>query len=218
VARARVSFGAWDVGLLAGYVRGDIVAGAFVTGTAGKLRLRGEVVYTYDLEEDLPEASGLVYAGIGNPGGEDAHFARAVLGADYRFDWKRPLTLVAEVYYNGFGRLRARDYLAVARRPRVGEYGEIFNLGLLYAALGATFEPHERVDLSLMLLSNLLDPSLLMTLGLTWKVGNDMAFTAGAMIPVGQGPVLDTATLVMRARTELGVYPYVGYLQWKLYF
>jgi hypothetical protein len=218
VSRARLSFGAWDLGMVAGYVRGDLVAGAFVTGTVKKLRLRGEVVYTWDMEEDLPDLAGLVYAGIGNAEGKGTHFARAVLGGDYRFDLKRPITLLAELYYNGFGRLHPRDYLSLAGRPRVGEFGEVFNLGLLYAGVGATFEPHERVDVSITVMGNLLDPSLLFNLGLVWKVGNEMVLAAGALIPFGKGPVLDGATLTLRARSELGVYPYLGYLQWKVYF
>lgn len=219
MTRLRTTVGAWDLGVLTGWVRGDVVAGAFATGTLGRFRLRGEVVYTWDVEEDLPDVAGLVYAGIGNSAQRSAHFARAVLGADYTFDTKRHLSVMAEVYYNGFGRLHARDYVALAARPRVAEYGEVFNLGVFYAALGLAWEPHDRVDVSLALLGNLLDPSLLVNASVTWKVSDEVVFVAGALTPAGRGPRLDlSGPYPMRARSELGLFPYLYYLQWKLYF
>ncbi len=219
MTRFRTTVKKWDLGAEVGWVRGDVVGGLFVTGTIERLRLRTEVTYTWDVEVDAPDAEGLLYAGSGNALGRDNHFARAVVGMDYRFDTEKNLVVLAELYYQGLGRRHPRDYLGVAQKPRMAEFGEVFNLGLLYAAAGVNYEPHERVPLSLTVMGNLLDPSMLVSATVTWKVGDNSMFVAGALIPVGKGPVLDLdAPQGLRARSEFGFYPYVYYLQWKLYW
>ncbi len=219
MARFRTTVKQFDLGAEAGWVRGDVVGGLFITGAVKRFRIRAEVTYTWDVEVDEPDANGLIYAGSGNALGRDDQFARAVVGFDYKFNTKKTLFILAEFYYNGFGRRHPRDYLTVAQRPRVAEFGEVFNLGLLYAAVGVNWEPHERVPLSLTLMANLLDPSLMINASLEWKVGDNSIFGAGALIPVGKGPVFDvSAPMGLRVRSEFGFYPYVYYLQWKLYF
>ena len=181
MTRLRTTLRGWDVGLLTGWVRGDVVAGAFSAGAIGNLRVRAEAVYTWDLEWDA------TYAGSGNPASESDHFVRAVLGADYRFDTARELVLLAELYYNGFGTFEPRGYLSLAGRPRVAEFGEVFNLGQLYAAVGVTWEPHERLQGSLLAMANLHDPSAMCSATLSYTVSDESVVVAGAQLPLGQG-------------------------------
>jgi len=213
LARFRTDLWDWDIGLLSGWVRGDIVGGAFTTGSFGNLRLRSEAVLTWDLQWDDS------YAGSGNPQQAGDVFVRAVLGSDYQFDTEQLLIVLAEFYYNGFGSLDSDDYAELLTRPRVSEFGEIFNVGQFYLALGAQWEPHEKLPLGLTLMSNLHDPSLLLSLTVTYKVGDESELVVGAQIPVGRTPRLDaTSPGLIVARSEFGLYPDLYYLIWKAYF
>lgn len=237
LARFRTNVKAVDFGVIAGWVRGDVVAGLFVTGTVKRFRIRSEVVYTWDIEEDGPDPdrtdwtgwdplTDRFYAGMGDPQGKDDHFVRAIFGVDYKFNTKKALTMLAEIYYNGFGRRHAKDYLALLAKPRVAEFGEISNTGVLYAALGVNWEPHHRLPLALTVMGNLLDPSMFINATVTYKVGDESILVAGAMIPIGRAPRLgslaelldNNPTNDLVARSEFGLYPYVFYVQWKMYF
>lgn len=213
LARIRTTLGQWALGLLSGWVRGDVVVGAFVTGAFKRFRLRTEAVFTYDLEVDEG------WVGAGNPTHRDDAFLRANVGLDYQFNTKKPLFVLGEIYYNGYGRRHARDYLSLARSPRVAELGEVMNLGLVYAAAGVSWEPHVKVPVSLTLMANLLDPSMHVSATATYKVSDESALVAGAMIPVGRAPRFDLYTPGFVAlRSEFGLYPFVYYVMWKMYF
>lgn len=207
LARLRTTVGPVDVGGLAGWVRGDFVAGAFASAVLGRTGLRAEAVLTHDLEEDL------TFAGSGNAAHRTATFVRATLGVDYRLDTRAPVVLFGEVYYNGFGSRSADDYAALARRPRMAEFAEVLNVGLLYLGGGATYEPHPRVRLSLVLMSNLFDPSLHLAATGRFKVSDEQVVEAGAFVPLGRPMGSDLVV-----RSEYGLYPNVYYLAWKAYF
>lgn len=223
LARFRTNVKSVDFGVIAGWVRGDVVAGLFVTGSVKNFRIRSEVVYTWDIEEDGPDPDrtdwflqGPFYAGMGNAENKDDHFVRAIFGVDYKFNTKKPLTVLAEIYYNGFGRRHAKDYMAVLSKPRSAEFGEVSNAGILYAALGVNWEPHHKLPLSLVVMGNLFDPSMFINGTMTYKVGDESILVAGAMIPVGRAPEVSLSGL--EPRSEFGLFPYVFYLQWKMYF
>ncbi|MFH2009687.1 MAG: hypothetical protein ABI333_24045 [bacterium] len=217
LARFRTNVKNLDVGAIAGWVRGDVVFGAFLTGTVKRFRIRAEAVYTWDVEEDLN------YAGQGNPTGADDHFARVVFGVDYTFKTKKALSILAEIHYNGYGTRHAHEYLERLSRPRVAEFGEIFNVGLLYAAFGINWEPHYKLPVALTIMGNLFDPSMFINANITYKVGDESILVLGAMIPIGRRPktgdLFDSdPTNDILIRSEFGLYPYIYYLQWKMYF
>ncbi len=237
LARFRTNVKSVDFGALAGWVRGDVVAGLFVTASVKRFRIRSEVVYTWDVEEDGPihgrtdwtgwnPLTDRFYAGMGNAAHKDDHFVRAIFGVDYMVKSKKSLNFLAEIYYNGFGRRHAKDYMAVLMKPRVAEFGEISNMGILYAALGMNWEPHHKLPLSLVLMGNLLDPSMFINYTMTYKVGDESILVAGAMIPIGKTPAVGTLeqltdgdpTNDLQIKSEYGLYPFVFYVQWKTYF
>jgi len=237
LARFRTNVKSVDFGAIAGWVRGDVVAGLFVTGTVKRFRIRSEVVYTWDIEEDGPDPdrtdwtgfnslTDRFYAGMGNAQNKDDHFVRAIFGVDYKFNTKKALTILAEIYYNGFGRRHAKDYMALLMKPRVAEFGEIFNTGILYAALGVNWEPHHKVPLALTVMGNLFDPSMFINATMTYKVGDESILVAGAMVPIGRAPVLGSLeqladgdpTNDLQIKSEFGLYPFVFFVQWKMYF
>ena len=103
----------------------------------------------------------------------------------------------------------------------MAEFGEIFNVGLLYAAFGVNWEPHHKLPLSLVIMGNLFDPSMFINASITYKVGDESIFVAGAMIPIGRRPQtgdLAAGEPPIIIRSEFGLYPYIYYLQWKMYF
>jgi len=236
LARFRTNIKAFDVGVITGWVRGDVIGGLFLTGSLGRFRLRSEVVYTWDLEADGPAADSdwkgwnptkdRVYAGQGNDEKRDRHFIRAVLGVDYKFNTSRTLMLFTELYYNGFGTTDSKDYLYISLQPRVAEFGEIFNNGQLYAAAGLTWDAHQKLEFVLTLMANLLDPSLSATIAMTYKVGDESVFVVSAILPFGEGPKLAELTKLvdtnptndLEVRSEFGLFPTIVNMQWKLYF
>ena len=211
LTRFRTTVGKWDLGALAGWVRGDVVGGLFATGTVKRFRLRSEAVITWDVEKDP------TYAGEESPNDEDELFVRAVLGADYRFDTKKPLSVLLELYYNGFGTRKPEEYMQKMREPRLAEFGEVLNVGILYAAAGVNWEPHHRVPLSLTVMGNLTDPSMHVSANITYKLGDNSVLDAGAFIPIGRAPKIN-ALGFPELSSEFGLYPHLYYVAWKMYF
>jgi hypothetical protein len=213
LTRFRTTVGKWDLGGIAGWVRGDVVGGVFATGSVDRFRIRSEAVVTYDIEKDMR------YAGEEDPSGGDEIFVRAVLGADYKFDIDQTLFVLAELYYNGFGSTDPKDYFELYQRPRVSEFGEVLNLGMFYAAVGVNWEPHYRVPISVTAMGNLTDPSMHLSATVTYKLGDNSILEGGAFIPIGEPPKTgELGPLDIELQSEFGFYPYVYYLAWKMYY
>ncbi len=210
LARYRTTVGKWDMGILGGWVRGDVTGGLFVTGAVKRYRFRSEVVVTWDLEKDL------AYAGDGR-GSEHEIFVRAVAGADYTFDTERPLSVLVEFFYNGFGSRKTSDYLERMQRPRLAEFGEVVNVGVFYAALGLHWEPVERLTLTTTAMGNLTDPSMHLSASMSYKLSDNSVLDAGALVPVGKAPAVGRFGFP-EIRSEFGLYPHLYYLAWKMYF
>lgn len=216
LSRFRTTIGDIDLGFLAGYIRGDIVGGSFITTAIKRFRLRSEVTLTYDIEEDQSDNTGRIYAGIGSNAEQSDFFIRAIVGADYSFDTKHPWAILIELYYNGFGSTNTNDYLRIAQSPRISEHGEIYNVGKVYLASGINGEFHEKLPLSLIVMANIIDPSFQLALSATYKVSDESDFVFGAQIPIGKTPIVNTTTIDMRS--EFGFYPLTLYGIWRVYF
>jgi len=210
LARYRTTVDKWDLGILGGWVRGDVVGGVFVTGAVKRFRFRSEAVVTWDIERDTR------YAGDGGSN-EGEVFVRAVLGADYNFDTEKPLSLLVELYYNGFGTRKTEEYLTRMQQPRVAEFGEVVNVGLFYAAMGGRWQPHERVELTFTAMANLMDPSVHISGAMTYRVSDNSVLSCGALVPVGKSPKIN-ALGFPEIQSEFGFYPHLYYLAWKMYF
>ncbi len=210
LVRLRTSLGKFDLGLLAGYVRGDILAGAFLSATFGRWKIRAEATFTHDLTK-----------GIDSPYWTPVNdFLRAVLGFDYSFDTSRPLNLVAELYYNGFGTIDSKGYLRRASLARMAEYGEVQNVGLLYAGLALRWQAADRLETSLMLVSNLTDPSAHLSASLAFSLTDESVLLLGGFLPIGTRPILEGPVLApeLTARSEFGLYPLMVFSEYKRYF
>lgn len=191
---------AWDRGeaaLLVAMVRRDAVAAVDAVWDTGSFEVHGEAVATRVAAASLasPVASG----------GDVV--ARAVVGATFRPASK--LTVAPELLYNGFGARHEEDYLAVAQSERVA-VGEQILLGRAYAAVTADWELHPLLRLSGVALVNLLDPSALFSVALSYSVSDNVQALVGGYVPAGARPAS-----VAAAGSEYGLYPLFGFVELK---
>ncbi len=185
-----------DVGLMAGKFFDDAVIGALLSGELGGAGLHAEVTGTHNYG-----------GGIARVGAQD--FARAVVGADYRFPGE--VRAVGEYYFNGFGKTDAKSYLDLAGSPRLSR-GEIYNLGRHYLGFVVDWEAHPLLHVLAQGQWNLLDPSALVGPAFSISLSDEAELDGGAYFALGaqrQGSTLGS---------EFGSYPSTYYLTAKIYF
>jgi len=201
--RAKQGLSRAEVGLLAGLVRRDVVLGADAVIDAGRFDLYTELALHILTDDSLtpgePNTAGTVL--------------RALVGATFKPTTR--LTLSPELYFNGFGSWRPREYVRVALSDRVA-MGEMYNLGRVYLGGIVQWEAHPLLNLTGGVIANPVDPSGLLSLGLNYSLANNMALVAGGYIPVGRLPDLRTVGPVPEPRSEFGLYPYFLYLELKV--
>ena len=212
VARYKHSLGRVEAGLLGGYVRGDGVAGLDAAWDVGSFDLYAELTVTFPTDRSLSPNDQTAQASLLGPGLEATGPAvvRAVLGATFKPHAK--LTLVPEVYFNGFGTWDNEQYLAVAQSQRLA-LGEQSTLGRLYLGGLCLFEAHPLLTLNAVGLFNLRDPSSLLSLGGVYNVAANVELKAGVYLPLGRVP--DTSALLPVPRSEFGMYPYFFFFELK---
>ncbi len=211
-ARFRTTVGEFDLGGLAGRVRGDWVLGAFAAGTLGRWKLRSEATFTWD--EDPEE-----------PGDPDysfrERFVRAVAGLDYSFDLSRPVHVFSELHYNGFGSRDPEDYPRILQSARVSQYAELSALGQYYLGVGAVWELTDRLKWSALALANLTDPSGHFSMNLEFLLSSESVLQVGGFLPVGSRPgLIITGGIPTGAdlRSEFGMYPSMIFVLFKRYY
>ena len=199
--RGKQGFSWGEVGGLAGFIRRDVVLAADGVVDSGRFEVYGEV------------AVHLLTADSLTPGLDERSRAvvRALLGATFRPADK--LILSPELFYSGFGAWDAADYFSVALSERA-TVGELYSLGRLYGAGLLRWEAHPLLNLTAALIANAVDPSALLSLGLTYSLAGNMALVAGAYIPIGRLPDLRARPLPA-PRDEFGLYPHFVYLELK---
>jgi hypothetical protein len=207
-ATGQGTVGVTDLGGFVGMVHGDPVVGVSVVSAAGPFGLHGDAALTV-------------------PGDEDA-YVRAVIGADERPTPKT--TLTAEAYVQTFGATDPGEYLEALDDPRF-QRGELWQLGQVYAMVGAAQEVTPIVAANLAIIGNLRDPSALVAAGVTWSVADEAVVAFGGYYGLGKRP--DTvdfdlvdgelvgpsdAAVAGSVNSEFGLYPAVGYVQVRTYF
>ncbi len=166
----------------------DRILGVSSASSVGPVGLYGDAAVTYTDEDP---------------------FARAVLGADYRPTGTTTLNL--EAYYQGNGASSVDGYLDRFTDPRVAR-GEIWALGQAYAALAVMQELTPTLHGSLAALANLQDGSGLLLPSLDVSVSDEVAWTSGAYLGVGEPPDGDGL------QSEFGLYPSMVFTQMRAYF
>ena len=191
-------FGRWDLAVSVARFQlsedGNWMVGLETTGEIGKVGVRGEIAANVDEDGERWDIQG-------------------VIGADYYFPIK--LTLAGEFFYNGYGVDDPDNYSTFILDPVRNERllrGEAFNMGRYYAGLSLSQELHPLLHLSVAAITNLLDPSALLTAGLRWSVVQNAKVLAGAMVPIGKKPQ------GFSIKSEYGAMPVAGYIVMKLSF
>jgi hypothetical protein len=209
IFRLRTTFGKWDVGVLGGYVRGDVVAGLFTTGTVQRIKLRTEWTFTHNLSDD--NLGDTYYS-------SKKQFVRGVVGMNYPFKTKKSLSMILELYYNGYGTTDPAKYMEQAQSARTAIHGEVLNLGQFYGGYGINWALADRAKLSFMVMANLVDPSFHGSLGLEFTLDDNSSLLFGGFLPIGQAPQINTTTMTFDVKSEFGLYPKMVYAQYKRYF
>jgi hypothetical protein len=184
------------LGVMAGYIRRDLVGGLDATRDLGGADAHGAVTVTY-----VPEVERRVRG--------QAVFTRVLAGLTVHPGHNVNATV--EFYYNGSGAAAPDQYLEAFEDPRL-QVGEVYNVGRWYSGVVLDWTPHPLMHLDAALLANLGDPSLLFSPQLGCEVTTNTLIIAGAFLPAGRAP---TAT---SARSEYGLYPYLYHVDLKLYF
>jgi hypothetical protein len=198
-ALGRVSFGfdGGEMALLGGRVRQDDVLGWSALWALPSFDLYGELSATWFHHDSLSSPA---------VAGRQVAVPRGLLGATVKPSSK--LTVVPEVYYDGFGAQRKEQYYAVALSERVA-VGEQLVLGQLYGGVALDFEAHPLVHITGLAIDNLVDGSALLSAGVTYDAAANTRLKAGGYVPVGPKP--DPKTLA--PRSEFGMFPYFGFAE-----
>ncbi len=180
----------FDIALMAGRFREDGFVGGDFSGEVGPgIGVRGELAY-FAAEKDND-------------------FFQAVLGTEYRFE--NNVYLSAEYFYNGFGTLHQSGYLKKVLSDRITE-GDFYNISRHYLGILGSYEVTPLLIVSLALIINLHDHSMLIDPTLIYSLSDNTEFVAGMIISSGHKP------RGFRLRSEFGSYPDFTFVEFKYYF
>ncbi|MBW2277219.1 MAG: hypothetical protein JRF63_06985 [Deltaproteobacteria bacterium] len=204
LAQVKRTFGRGEAGLMAGYIRGDAVAGVDGVVDTGSFEVYGEATLSV-----LTKRSLMAAALSGGDSLQERHdvIGKAVLGATFRPRSK--ITLSPEVLYNGFGSRDAGDYYSVATSDRAA-IGEQTLLGQLHAGLVVNWEAHPLVNVAGVSLVNALDPSALASVSVSYSVSDNAQALIGGYAPIGKTP-----ESAIEPEDEFGMYPYFLFFELK---
>jgi hypothetical protein len=203
-AVGNTTVGATDIGLFLGEVYGDHVVGSSVESGIGAVGVHGDLAVTVPRD--------------GDP------FVRAVAGIDLTPTGTSIVSV--EAYVQSFGAGDASEYLAVSADPRAVR-GEVWQLGRYYLASSINQEVTPLLGVTLAMIANLGDPSLLLIPGLSYSVSDNSDVVAGAFMGLGKRPTTTTVNdLIVQSfaadpfgiQSEFGMVPVTAYVQWKSYF
>jgi len=189
---------AGEAGAIAGYVRGDLVAGVDGILDGGSFDLHGEATATL-LTGDSLAAPGLASGDV-----------RGKAAVGMTFHPTATLSVAPEVLYDGFGAADLGDNSALLESPRIA-VGEQITLGVLYYATSAEWNPSSLWTLGGVALFNTTDRSALLSMSLRYSVAGNADAEVGGYLPIGSPP--DEST--MAPVTEYGLYPAFVYFKLK---
>ncbi|MDX9720399.1 MAG: hypothetical protein RBU37_06615, partial [Myxococcota bacterium] len=136
---------------------------------------------------------------------EEVELPRLTLGLDY---FGSKVFGVLELHFNGAA--GAELDLPTPSLQR----GETFLLGRYYAGFAVTWEATELLSLSLSTMSNILDPSVLLSPMLSYRLSDEAELLFGASLGIGAEPQLQPTP---RLRSEFGSYGQMLSLQLVAY-
>jgi hypothetical protein len=209
-ATGQATVGITDLSVFVGDVHAEPVFGLGVVSGIGPVGVHADATLTVPEDEDV--------------------FVRAVAGADGRPT--ETTTITGEFYIQSFGATDPADYLDAVDSPRFTR-GELWQMGQLYGAVAVVQEITPLIHVNASAITNLRDPSALLTLGGAWSVADNADVVFGGYLGVGEGtdiveldldpltggvvPPTDAA-LADSVNSEFGLYPGMVYVQVRAYF
>jgi hypothetical protein len=129
------------------------------------------------------------------------------LGADYQ--------LSLEYHHNGLGSDLAGEYLTRLGSPAF-QRGETYFLGRHYLGLLGNYAATDRLNLAVSILTNLSDPSAVVSPVATYDLGQQVRMSFGGLVSIGESPILTLAQ--QELRSEFGTYGRLAYSRISVYF
>lgn len=193
-----------DIGVLTMLFREDLMVGLDLARALGEAGTWVEAAYV------IPDILSLGAA-------QDAwakDYLRLSAGLDYTF--ANGFYTYLEYHLNSAGQSDAADYLQLVTEPAYSD-GGVYLLGRHYLGLGATYPLTPLLPASGLVLVNLNDLSVFITLSLEYNIKENVYVETGCALGLGENPLL-AGGVPVEYRTEFGVYPNTIYTAVKLYF
>lgn len=193
LARGRTVWHSWEVSTWFGMLYDEPAAAIGAAGGIGAVAVRGEVT--------LQESDGEMAL-------------RGTVGIDGRFVvWGRDLFYVVEYQRDGFGAGTSAELLEVVRSDAFAR-GQLQVLGRDELVLQGAYQPHPLWGLTLLTITNLDDPSALLSPGVSYSLSNEMSASGGLFFGFGD----DTPSIESPLPSEYGLVPTFVYLSATVFF
>ncbi|UCD25750.1 MAG: hypothetical protein JSW51_07515 [Gemmatimonadota bacterium] len=193
LARGRTVWRSWEVSAWAGMLYDEPAAAIGAAGGIGAVAVRGELT----VQEN-----------------EGSMALRGTIGIDGRFGvWKRDLFYVVEYQRDGFGAGNRSELLQVIQSDVFGR-GQLQVLGRDEIVLQGLYQLHPLWAVSLLFMTNLNDPSSLLSPSVSYSIGDEMTGSGGIFFGFGE----DTPTVESPIPSEYGLVPAYVYLSLTVFF
>ena len=193
LARGRTVWHNWEISAWAGLLYDKPAAAIGAAGGIGPVAVRGELT----LQEN-----------------EGSMALRGSVGIDGRLDaWSRDLFYVIEYQRDGFGAGSSSELLQVVRSDAYAR-GQLQVLGRDEIVLQGSYQVHPLWALSLLLMTNVDDPSSLLSPSVSYSISNEVSGSGGMFFGFGDS----TPTLESPIPSEYGLVPNYVYLSLTVFF
>lgn len=191
--RANLWLGAYDVFVASAKTFDDVILAAGVTTDVDSFTLRLEGILPYDTSDS------------------DLELPRATIGFDF---FSSDVFLTVEYHFNGSGVEGSDEYVAHFESATITQ-GQTYLMGQHYAGAALSYTPWELITLSTSAMTNLTDPSVILTFAAAYSVASDVDISLGSYVTFGEAP---TIALPPVLNSEFGTYPDLYYLFVSAYF
>ncbi len=130
----------------------------------------------------------------------------ASIGADY---FSSNFLVSGEYFFNGYG-VEKEKYITNLSSAR-SQRGQSYLIGEHYLALNAGYLPIPELTLNVLALTNLLDPSSLISPTISYQATEDATISLGGFFAVGERPITDV--FPPSINSEFGLAGYSAFLQ-----
>ncbi len=187
LARGRTVWRSWEVSAWLGMLHDEPAAAIAAAGGIGSIALRGELT----LQES-----------------ESGMAVRGTVGIDGRFSvWSRDLFYVVEYQRDGFGAGNSSELVQVVQSDAFAR-GQLQVLGRNELVTQGLYQLHPLWSLQLLLITNLDDPSALLSPAASYSISNEVTASSGLFFGFGN----DTPSERSPIPSEYGLVPTFLYL------